>query len=54
MIKPPNETKQASGLPINSSIDFNQKVKSTVINNSHKNNHLASQVIDVSANHYPT
>ena len=53
MIKPPNETKQASGLPINSSIDFNQKVKSTVINNSHKNNHLASQVIDTSANQFP-
>jgi hypothetical protein len=36
MIKPPNETKQASGLPINSSIDFNSKVKSTVFNNNHK------------------
>jgi len=41
-------------LPFNSSIDYNSKVKSNVLNYNYKNNHLASQVIDVSANHYPT
>ena len=53
MIKPPNETKQASGLPITSSVDFNQKGKSIAMSHNYKNNHLASQVIDTSANQFP-
>jgi hypothetical protein len=53
MIKPPNETKLASGLPITSSAEFNPKGKSIVMNHNYKNNHLASQVIDTSVNHFP-